>query len=1100
MKINFWSMTVALGIVSSAWLPVVWGQAADREDPAEVTPALAMMYDGMINAQDGQYDQAIPKLEWAIAEDPTLIGAWETLGWSYWHVGRAADAKVLWENLRALIPDEPQVYRWLASLATERRAFDEAVALLQKSLDLDPDQFEARLDLARVFLWRGRLGDAIRMARALLDEDPDRLDVALELARALQYAWRYAETLPLWNRLLEVAPDVTEYRLGAARALLHAGERKQAVEIASTVLEVEPDNVQALTIMADDAEYGARPQNARPYLYRAIASTNDAEERDLLRRRLVALLLRLRHGQPLLYPLEEPIRLSRDRVRDEAMNSDAQLVLGELLLMNRHYEDSEAVFYRVLRELNVNNLRALRGLFEIAMARFRFDEARGFLERIRAFNPDDPYLLSDEAMLYARHGDFARAHQAVDKLEQIGGQGAAAVLSYRMLSPSEIGPAMPVARFHEHLKALRAAGYQFITTDELPGYLERVSGFPDRVAGIAPTRAVVVTFDDALDYAMQLATPIARQMGLVFTQFIPVGAVDDADPLVASWEALRQWQRGGQWHYGSLLMRAQDVARVFRSGAPLPPLANRIWREDLSRLENVEEFDLRLEGEYAQSREIIERKIGRPLDAVAYPFGDIGQESVANEPSAIAANLAKSQRHYATGFIVRNQGHAVRGDNPSLYGRYEPAPWMSGEAVVRHLIGQHPVFLAQRLRLEFATFEGRRGLARQTLENMERSGYPPEEIDRLKAFVKARLARKFDMPHVVDDVRKGPWSLQIENPYVGVAGLYFADSLDGESRHFEGLGGLHLTPNMTLRARAGIGWHTQPAVVTNLAVPLGPDIEIRETYAALAASAVLPYRSVLSWELGRRDFFDDADWTLWRYALALNLRPVDAIDMKLEYDHDAGPGARALRRELTYDRIAAHGVWSPSDRWDVWGSGQQFEFSDGNRRTHWHVLPMVLLWRPPGLRVGLRYAESTSSKEDIDYWTPYKQQSVHLEAGFRGTWRRQYYNLIGRVGQAREGIRPRAQQEHADLLATYEDLLQRAQRGRWGRRAQDDIQREVDNLRANPPESEWETVYGVDASWGLRWSAHWELTGQFSYDKSPRYNETRAGAGLTYRW
>ncbi len=1102
MKKNSLQRLFIVCLTASISVSALQAETIGALDPLEVTPALRNMYDGMMDAQDGDYDAAIPKLEQALAADPTLIGAWETLGWSYWHTGRQDDAETLWEQLRALAPDEPRVYQWLATIAASRRELGKATDLLRRSLRLDPGQYETRLDLLRVHLWRGRLSDAIQLGRELLDEDPDRLDVALELARTLQYAWHYDEALPLWNQLLDVAPDISEYRLGRAQALLHTGQRDDAVAIAREILDDDPRNVLALSILADDAEYSDRPVRAVPFFRRAIAATEDVEDRRALHRRLTTLLVRLYQENPLRYMIDVPIRATRAFLEDDPTNVDAMLILAELLLMDRRFEESESLLYHVLRGYNPNNYRAHRGLYAIAMARFRFEEAWEHLERIRAFNPRDPYLLADEAQYHARRGDFTSAHEALDELERRGGYGAAAVLRYSVITSSEIGPAMPLHRLREHWQALQNAGYRFLTVNELPEFMAMTGQQPERVAGIAPSRAAIITFDGALEPAMTLAGKLAGEMGISLQQFIPVGAVDKEDALVADWERLRRHGRNDTWQYGSLLLDAHDSARVFLADQPRAPLANRIRRDDDNRLETTDEFSDRIRSEYSDSRDLLQDRLARNITVCAYPESDIGQQLASNEPLAPAINLAHAERFYRMGFISRPQGHAVQSDNPFLFGRYEPMPWMTGDEVVEHLTAHHPVFMAQRMRIEFAAFEGRRGLARQTLAQMERSGYPASGIDQLETFIQSHLARKFDLPVVVDDVRKAPWKPQPENPYLAIDGRMFSDSLDSDSRRGRLTGGLHLTPAFTLALQAGAGRHTQPDIRThaeNTDARL-PDVAIDERSFSLSAAAMLPRRTVLSASLGRREYSGDADWQLWNLSAGLNIRPVEPIDLKLEYEHDSTPGARAMRRELTQDRAGLHGVWTPNDRFDLWGSAQQYIFSDSNRRTHWHILPMVLLWREPGMVAGFRYAEDDSRSEDRDYWTPYRQQGYHLEAGFRGNWRRQGYSLIGRVGKARERIRPEAEQEYRDLLAVYESLQADARRGRWGRQAIDEIDEILEDVRRNPPESRWETTVGIQATCILRWGEQWEAHGLVAYEESPRYNETHLGAGITYRF
>ncbi len=1093
--------------------PGTSGSAGAADDLVAFSPAQRKLMEALVLAEEERYAEAIPILEPLIREDPTLLGAWQALGWAYWKTGRGTETESLWERLRALNPDLPEVYAWLASVAVYQKDLDKASRLLERALELSPKSFDYRLDYARVQLWRGRLGVSVRLLRALLVEDPDRLDIALELARALQYSWRFEEARPIWKRLLDVAPDVAEYRLGLALALLHTGEREKAVEIARSVLDEDPRNIAALRIIADDAEYGLRPEQALPWLYRAIEAADDQpDERRAVRLRLVTLLVRLHERSPRLHPLDAPIRVSRDRVRDEPGNVDARLLLAELLLMDRRFEDSESEFYIVLREHNPNNLRAHRGLYEIALARFRFAEAREHLDRIRAFNPNDPYLLVDEAMWYARMGDFKRAHACLDELERRGGRGAVAVLRYQALTPGDIGPALPVTRFREHLAHLAKVGYRFLTPDEIPDYFERVGSLPDRVAGLAPTRAVVVTFDGAMEPTMALATSAAQEHGVVLAQFVPVAEVERGDPLAATWSALREYRRSGRWTFGSLMWDAHSPARVYRADAPsAAPLANRIQQATAERVETFEEFMERLRNEYQKSRDVLAERIRRPIHVAAYPEGDIGQRGASNEPQAPMVNIAEAERFYRLAFLIRPQGHAVATDSPYHLPRYEPPPWLTGEELVNHLLQWHPVFLAQRRRLEFACFQARRLLARRTLEQMERSGYPESEIRRLDRFIQARLARKFDIPEATEDTRKGPWHILLEQPYVGAHARWFEDSLDTTSLRYYGEGGLHVMSHLVASARVGVGRHEQPrrlkgwsggtAAVTN-APPAGASekIHVDERFYGAEASALLPRHLVLFGGLDRREFSGDAQWDLLRYNAGFSARLHETLEMKLDYDHDAVPGGRALVRQLTQNRLTLNGVWSPTDRWELWGAWQNYDFSDNNGREHWYLNPMYLVWQDAGLRLGLRYEEVDAEQRDSDYWTPFNLRSLYFEAGFRGAWRRHYYSLIARAGIAKEGVRPEDWKAYNDLVALYERLQKLSRSQKWPKSARKEVDDALDDLRRNPPKEDWEPVFGAEAQWIFRWGRHWELLGLLAYGESPEYHELHAGGGVRYRF
>jgi hypothetical protein len=71
---------------------------------------------------------------------------------------------------------------------------------------------------------------------------------------------------------------------------------------------------------------------------------------------------------------------------------------------------------------------------------------------------------------------------------------------------------------------------------------------------------------------------------------------------------------------------------------------------------------------------------------------------------------------------------------------------------------------------------------------------------------------------------------------------------------------------------------------------------------------------------------------------------------------------------------------------------------------------------------------------------------------------------------------------------------------KWPQGARQEVDDALDDLRRNPPEDDWESVYGAEAQWTFRWGPHWEIIGLLAYSESPEYDEFHAGGGLRYRF
>ena len=100
------------------------------------------------------------------------------------------------------------VYRQLARLQRDRRAFDRAVETYGRLLAEQPDDLELRHELAQTLAWAERYEAAIAEYRRLVRSAPDRTDYLLDLARALFWSDRIAEAEALLAEFPEDAREI----------------------------------------------------------------------------------------------------------------------------------------------------------------------------------------------------------------------------------------------------------------------------------------------------------------------------------------------------------------------------------------------------------------------------------------------------------------------------------------------------------------------------------------------------------------------------------------------------------------------------------------------------------------------------------------------------------------------------------------------------------------------------------------------------------------------------------------------------------------------------------------------------------------------------
>lgn len=810
-------------------------------DVVKASPAHEKMYEALFDIQDKLYEEAIPKLEWVIKEDPALLEAWEGLGWSYWATGQKQKTKQLWERLLTLAPNSPMPYNLLGLLATEAGDLKKAAGLYQKSLQLDPTQYETYFMLAQNQVWQGQLDRALPELRRLLKEDPDRLDIRLTLARGMLANQEYEESLEHWEIIRQTVPDNVDHLLDEGKVLLYIGDLHAAAENAARVLELDEGNIMAIELLADVAEYGKKPAEAVEEIKKIVEMTDNKTHKSRLMRRMGRLLFNLYKFDPIKHPLQLCIDVLSEAVELDPRSVDTHLFLGEVHLLNKDYRLARRQFLHVRREFNRDNLRAKMGLFEIGMATAQFDEAESQLKEIlESFNPFDPYrFLLISRLEYAR-GNYFEALEALDRLEEEGARGAVLVLLYHSLSPSEWIPMTSVRRFREHILALKRAGFKFITPDQIPSYFESrpaevradakplfyrlwrnlayefTGAKPLKPGGLrdhTPDKVACITFDDALRSTFVYGLPVAEEMDLNFGMHVPVGNIQLHQIGIASWDELLRYGESGRWVYGSHLIDAGIPAQVDKEGYLANPLPNRLWNVARNRPETLRAYFARIRREFKDSREILIKELELDDDAVnfvAYPIGDIGQEldsNITEVYSVIQAILNEAHMNYQIGFIQSIFGYAVKGDNPLLYQRYEPHLTAEGREILTHAFEYHPVFMARRQRAEIAALQGKPFLALGMLKELERDGYPEEKIKELSDYIKHHLGRQIPAPKAeyLSDGEKDRVRFDISQPFVGIDTYATRANVQIEQWQVLPKAGLNITPQLTLEGRGGYG-------------------------------------------------------------------------------------------------------------------------------------------------------------------------------------------------------------------------------------------------------------------------------------------------------
>jgi tetratricopeptide (TPR) repeat protein len=159
---------------------------------------------------------------------------------------------------------------WLQVLprgpADRRRELQEAV--MRHRLELQPTDFEARLNLGALLLSRLNAQEAVAMLESAVRLDPRRPEARNMLGLGLARVGRTREAIEQFETALAARPDYASARFNLANALVKTGRLEEAIADFRQVLAGDPANsvsrerlAAALEARADAlAEEGRRPE------------------------------------------------------------------------------------------------------------------------------------------------------------------------------------------------------------------------------------------------------------------------------------------------------------------------------------------------------------------------------------------------------------------------------------------------------------------------------------------------------------------------------------------------------------------------------------------------------------------------------------------------------------------------------------------------------------------------------------------------------------------------------------------------------------------------------------------------------------------------
>ncbi|HSB55869.1 MAG TPA: tetratricopeptide repeat protein [Gemmatimonadales bacterium] len=306
-----------------------------------------------------------------IALDPTSLQCYADLGDNLQMQGRLEESLVPLRQGERLEPDNLQVHITLGFTLMGLERMDEAIDELRRAVALPAEDRDFKHYLVDALIMAGRTGDAIEAGRATVRKVPRSPQAHRSLANALWAAGQFEAALTELKTAVDLNPNGTDERLQYASANRLLGRVAEAQRAVDQVVLRDPNSFASRDALVSQLEWIGQPAQALVELERRGDST---DARDVIARAVME------------------IELGR--------NQDAAATMAQARQLDSAAVDNHPATSQVYAIIGPSDM-AIRAV-----------------DRYRALDPWNQFMIASQIWVYAHHGKRAEALAKLDSLER----------------------------------------------------------------------------------------------------------------------------------------------------------------------------------------------------------------------------------------------------------------------------------------------------------------------------------------------------------------------------------------------------------------------------------------------------------------------------------------------------------------------------------------------------------------------------------------------------------------------------------------------------------------------------------------------------------
>lgn len=229
--------------VTAAGIALLWFLSSNKDEPQNQSVEIPQSKTTTVELTPEEEIIALKEEETALArqtftELPQSVDSCMLMGDLYARHGDSTEAVKFWEKTLEIDPDHFEALRNIGRAALEKEQFERAVTFLKKALEIKSNTPDLRSDIARALMDSGKYREAIAELKKETELFPSSFTAHFQLAEAYRQQKQYEQAVEHYEQTIKLEPEHSHAYYGLGMVYKRMDQRDKARENLATFQEL----------------------------------------------------------------------------------------------------------------------------------------------------------------------------------------------------------------------------------------------------------------------------------------------------------------------------------------------------------------------------------------------------------------------------------------------------------------------------------------------------------------------------------------------------------------------------------------------------------------------------------------------------------------------------------------------------------------------------------------------------------------------------------------------------------------------------------------------------------------------------------------------